>query len=279
MNSDNVLIAYVPTPHAGYLKLFRAYSGSVMYILGDEFIQEFPSLVRHLPGVKPWEVKKMIQALGIFSDVCILTPSNIDEVRNAYSINMSDEDVSRAFAKKYFSDSPVAFNGSWRLRWDWGSVVKNCKPTNEHHVSLKSLDRTFMRQAVSEAAHSPDWWRQIGAVFVKDGKSIIATYNKHLPNEQSAYHYGDPRSNFEVGEHIDCSLALHAEAGIVAEAARKGISMDGGDLYVSTFPCPICAGICSHTGIKRLFYMEGYSLVSGAESLEAKGVEIIRVEV
>lgn len=279
MNLDSVLIAYVPTPHAGYLKLFRTYSGDVMYVLGDEFMQGFSSLVRHLPGVKSEEARKMIQSLGVFSDVRILTSSNINEVRNTYIINMPDEDVSHALAERYFSGESVVFNSSWRLRWDWGSVVKNRKPANEQRVSVKELDRVFMQQAINEASLSPDWWRQIGALFVKDGKKIITTHNKHLPNEQSAYHYGDPRSNFEAGEHIDCSAALHAEAGIVAEAARKGISMEGGDLYVSTFPCPFCAGICSHTGIKRLFYMEGYSLVAGAESLEAKGVEIIRVEI
>ena len=54
--------------------------------------------------------------------------------------------------------------------------------------------------------------------------------------------------------------------------------MEGCDLYVTTFPCPPCAHISAFTGIKHLFYMDGYSLVAGAEVLQAKDVEIIRVE-
>ncbi|MDB5244872.1 MAG: hypothetical protein JWN18_742, partial [Parcubacteria group bacterium] len=43
-SSDIVVVAYVASPHAGYLKFFRAYKDGVLYVLGDELIQKFPSL-------------------------------------------------------------------------------------------------------------------------------------------------------------------------------------------------------------------------------------------
>ena len=110
------------------------------------------------------------------------------------------------------------------------------------------------------------------------GGVLLAACNRHVPNEQSAYLYGDPRSNFEPGQRIEVSGAFHAEMGILAEAARRRFSPEKCDLYVTTFPCPPCAFPWAHTGIKRLFYVDGYSLVAGAETLQAKGVEIIRVE-
>jgi dCMP deaminase len=248
-------------------------------VLGNEFIQEFPSLVRNLPAVTPEESQKMIQALGIFRDVRILTSGvNIEYMRQEMNIIMPDEDVAHALAEKYFAGNPVTFDGSWRLRWDWGSVQKSRRPEGERVISVDEFNRTLMRQAFDIAERSPDWWRQIGALLVKDGEVLLVACNQHVPNEQSAYCYGDPRSQFGPGQCIDLSGALHAEMGIAAEALRRGICTKDCELYASTFPCPPCAYPWAFSGIKRLYYADGYSLVAGAEVLEAKGVEIVRVE-
>ena len=273
---ETVVVAYVPVPHAGYLKFFRTYSQYTFYILGEEFINEFPALVRHLPGVKPEEVWKMIRAMNIFPDVRVLDSTSLDEVRQ-FRVIMPDEDVSREFAEKYL-DVSVAFDNCWRLRWDWGAIQAKRLPDCERTVSFDELDRAFMRFAFFRATRSPDWWRQIGALLVKNGRIILSAFNRHVPNEQSAYCYGDPRSNFDQGKSIEVSSSLHAEMGIISEAARRGIRMEGCDLYVTTFPCPPCAYALAYTGIKRLYYADGYSLIAGAETLQAKGVEIIHVK-
>ena len=279
MNSKNnvVLIAYVASPHAGYLKLFRAYAGGVLYVLGDEFIRQFPALVRNLPAVTPEESCKMIQALCIFCEVRVLTLDVLKSIRHL-EIVMPDEDVSRAIATKYLEDKKVTFDGRWKLRWDWGAVHAQRRPEGERVISVNELDRELMRGAFREARRSPDLWRQIGAMLVEDSHILLTAFNRHVPSDQSAYLYGDPRSNFEPGDCIEVSGALHAEMGVLAEAARRRFSPEGCDLYVTTFPCPPCAYPWAHTGIRRLFYVDGYSLVAGAETLQAKGVEIIRVE-
>lgn len=275
---EKILIAYVAVPHAGYLNFFRQYAGSILYILGEEFTKKFPSLVRHLPGVTPEESKKMIEALGIFSEVYVLTHAMLDTVRRS-EIVMPDEDVSHAFAQDLGVDAPVTFDGSWRLRWDWGTTQQKHRPKNERRISTDILDRELMSSALGVAQKSSDWWRQIGALLVsKKGKVLLVAFNQHLPSEQSAYCYGDPRSNFEPGQSIEFSVALHAEARIFAEADKHGICTKGCSLWVTTFPCPPCAYLCAFTGIERLYYADGYALVAGAEVLESKGVEIIRVE-
>lgn len=276
--SDIALVAYVASPHAGYLKLFRAYGGSVLYVLGDEFIRQFPPLVRNLPGVTPEESRKMIQALCIFREVHVLTLELLKTIRHL-DIVMPDEDVSHAIATKYLSGKNITFDDRWKLRWDWGAVHANRRPEGERIVSVEEFDREIMRSASDIASRSPDWWRQVSALLVdENGAVLLAAFNRQMPSEQSAYLYGDPRSNFEPGQRIDATVVHHAEAGIVAEMARRPFSMEGYDLYVTTFPCPPCAYLCAHSGIRRLFYVDGYSLIAGAETLQAKGVEIIRVE-
>jgi dCMP deaminase len=277
-NNNVVLVAYVPVPHAGYLKFFRAYEGSTLYVLGNEFIKEFKPLIRNLPAITPEEVSEMVSVLNIFSRVNILTKKNTYDVQQSNVVVMPDEDVSRAMAERYLSGVSITFDGGWKLRWDWGATQAKRRPEGERTVSKNEFNRKFMRGAVVIAEKSPDWWRQIGAVLVKDGHILLSSFNQHMPSEQSAYCYGDPRSNFEQGQSIEVSTALHAEIGIIAEAARRGISTEGCDLYVTTFPCPPCAYAVADTGINRLFYVDGYSLIAGAEALQQNGIEIIRVE-
>ena len=280
MNSvrKQILVSYVPSPHGGYLKFFRNYPNSTLYILGKEFIDEFSSLTRNLPGDEPEDVQKMIESLHIFDEVHVLNKENFSEIKEGAEIIMPDEEVSRGIAEKYLTGTHVTFDNSWKLRWHWDAVVKKELLEETPVISVDAMHQKYMRKALEASSGSSDWWRQVGGVVIKDGEMIIAAYNKHFPSEQSAYIYGDPRSNFDVGKNIEVSSALHAEIGLISEAARKGISMQGADLYVSTFPCPPCAYACANTGIKRLFYSQGYSLLEGAEALRSRGVELIRVD-
>ncbi len=277
-NSNTCLVAYLAAPHAGYLALFRKYAGAVLWVLGEEIISDFTPLVRNLPAVKPREAVSMALSLGIFANVQVLTKESLSFVRGFPRIVMPDEDVSHALAEKHFGGAPVEFDGSWRLRWDWKATTAHRRPEVETVISHSDLDRTLMHRAASLAQKSPDWWRQIGALLVRDGEVLLAAFNRHMPSEQTAYLMGDPRSNFDAGVHIDASLAAHAEGGIIAEAARRGIPTEGCDMYVTTFPCPPCANYVALAGVRRLFYIEGYSRVEGAASLATFGVEIIRVE-
>jgi dCMP deaminase len=276
-SGSKAIVVYVPAPHLGYLNLFRKYSDAVPYVLGDEYIAEHRPLVRHLPAIPPDNARVMLDAVHVSRHpVTVLTKSLAPSVRERYeTIVMPDEDIMHRIADTYFEWHDMVFDDSIRLRWDWGATLAQKDPGGA--VSIQEGDRYFMRLAAGSSTGSPDWWRQVGAVFVKDGTALITSNNQHMPHEQSAYLEGDPRSNFDPGEHLDMSLALHAEAAVVAEAARRGVAMEGGDLYVTTFPCPQCAYKVAATGIKRLFYVGGYTLLTGAETLQSRGVELIRV--
>ena len=275
--SEATLVAYVAVPHAGYLALFRKYAGGRLGILGEEILQDFPPLTRNLPGVRPAEAAAMIEALNIFDSVLVLEKRDLPDFCR-HGIVMPDEDVSHSIADSYLTNCQVTFDGTWRLRWDKQATMFNQIPEGETLISIEELDRAFMREATQAAERSPDWWRQVGGVLARDGKVLLTAHNRHLPSEQSAYVYGDPRSNFNAGECIDSTLSLHTEVGIIAEAARRGLSLEGCDLYVTTFPCPPCANACAVSGLYRLFYRDGYSLVAGAEVLRSRGVKLIRVQ-
>ena len=275
--SDLTVVAHVACPHGGYLKFFETYRGASLYVLDEEVIADFPSITKHLPGVLPAQAVSMIQALDIFATVDLIDKEGLKAL-SGQKIVMPDEDISHVIAGIFLPNDTVRFDGSWKLRYDWKATHHQKSPEGEVEITEDELHVALMGAAFKESLRSPDWWRQVGAVLAREGEILLAAHNTHMPTEHSLYVFGDPRSQFSAGEKIDMSAALHAEVGIISAAASRGIVMKGCDLYVTTFPCPPCAYACAESGIRRLFYRDGYSLIAGGDALRSRGVELIRVQ-
>lgn len=54
------------------------------------------------------------------------------------------------------------------------------------------------------------------------------------------------------------SRPVHAEMAAIIDAARRGVSIDGCSMYVTTFPCHNCAKHIIAAGIQRVVYLEPY---------------------
>jgi dCMP deaminase len=131
--------------------------------------------------------------------------------------------------------------------------------------------------AQAQAATSIDWWRQVGAAIRFGDGTVAAAANEHAPHRLSAYAVGDPRSNFFKGVALELSTATHAEARLIAQAARDGRSTEGAVMYVTDFPCPPCAKLIAGAGVAKLYFRDGYAVLDGQHVLEAAGVEIAQV--
>ena len=57
---------------------------------------------------------------------------------------------------------------------------------------------------------------------------------------------------------IEFGRAVHAEMAAITDAARRGVSITGTTMYLSTFPCHLCAKHIVAAGIKRVVYIEPY---------------------
>jgi dCMP deaminase len=51
---------------------------------------------------------------------------------------------------------------------------------------------------------------------------------------------------------------VHAEQNAIADAARRGISVQGATAYVTHFPCIQCAKILAASGIRVIKYFHDY---------------------
>jgi|GEM_PF-912050 dCMP deaminase len=110
---------------------------------------------------------------------------------------------------------------------------------------------------------------KIGCVIVQAGQVIAEGWNATLPGEVYCQTGGCVREQQHLhgGKEPDKVCSIHAEAYAVAECARKGIALANADVYVSTFPCVICARLLAKAGIARLYYMADYMGGKVGESL------------
>jgi dCMP deaminase len=116
-----------------------------------------------------------------------------------------------------------------------------------------SWDEYFMATAVLISTRSPCERLHVGCVLVSGGgrknRLIAAGYNGFLP--------GTPHVSRMREEHEQATV--HAEQNAIADAARRGSSVEGCVAYVTHFPCINCAKILAAAGIAEIRYREDYT--------------------
>jgi len=118
-------------------------------------------------------------------------------------------------------------------------------------------DKTFINIAKEIASASKCVSKQVGAVIVKDGRILSTGYNGTPPGyENCTAHW----KGLYTKEHHEWSKVyeIHAEMNAIIWAARQGISIEGGTIYVTLEPCSECSKNLIASGIKRIVYEKPY---------------------
>ncbi len=274
------VLLYLPVIHAGYEAFLQHHSdaGDVM-LLGSGFKERFPSLAKDIRALAPARAADYVRIAVPGARVTVVEPADLRAALTGEVLIMPDEQVMRDLAADYQLDSGrgVVFDRTF-LRWDrnWSTAEQPVRADSA--IAADELSRTLLGKADQAASRSSDWWRQVGAVAARGGTILGQAWNRHHPTEYAPYLDGDPRDAFERGVRADLSTAIHAEAAVVAQAARVGTSLAGADLYVSTFPCPACARLIAEAGFRRCFFARPYSVLDGDRVLRSAGVELIWVD-
>ncbi len=115
-----------------------------------------------------------------------------------------------------------------------------------------SWDEYFMATAVLIASRSNCERLHVGCVIVTSGERrnriVAAGYNGFLP--------GTPHTSRMRDGHEQATV--HAEQNAVADAARRGSSVEGCVAYVTHYPCINCAKILAAAGIAEIKYRDDY---------------------
>lgn len=276
-----IIIAYVPVLHEGYRRFLEKYSGDAqLWIFGQELIGEFDYLYKEIRALRPELVARSIESWDMFGSIEVLNLEKLKELQSKaeeLEIIAPKEDVTERLLKEYFPEKEITWDDIF-LRWDKHNYSSKVEISPDMKISQSDFDRKMMELAIDEAEESSDWWRRVGAVIVKDGEAVIIEHNRHVPSQHTPYVNGDPRNVAHKGVNLELATSLHAEAGAVARAAKNGISLDGAEIYVTTFPCPPCAKQIAYSGIKKMYYSSGYGVSDGETILRENSVEIIFIE-
>jgi dCMP deaminase len=122
--------------------------------------------------------------------------------------------------------------------------------------------------------------RKVGAVIVRD-KHILATgYNGAPKGLAHCTQVGCLREELGIpsGERVEICRGIHAEQNALVQAARFGISLEGGTCYCTLQPCVTCSKLLINAGIKKIYYIEGYADKLGGEMLAQAGVDLIQID-
>lgn len=142
----------------------------------------------------------------------------------------------------------------------------------EQFPNRPTWDEYFMATAILLSTRSSCERLKVGCVIVTSGdrknRLVAAGYNGHLP--------GSPHvSRLREGHE---QATVHAEQNAVADAARRGSSVEGCVAYITHYPCINCAKIMAAAGIAEVRYRLDYKndpLV--APLLEEAGVQILHL--
>ena len=278
-----IALCHIPVIHRGYLDFVRTCEEkgvTKLFLVDLPFLapyDEFDYLVRKnsLHALSAADIK---QALEQYTNipVVILNDSTITEVQKSTDeILMPKEDISTFLAEKYLAGRTIQYENVF-LRWNRENLGETKEP-DVLATDLPEFVTTVFHQVLAEATKSADWWRNVGAALVKDGEVIALAHNDHMPFEQLPNVFSDSRSIFKKGININYVTTAHAEIGVIAEAARKGISPEGSELFLTDFPCPYCARLVAKAGVKKIYFLKGYAVLEGDEFLKGEGVELIQV--
>ncbi len=274
------LLLYVPALHAGYERFLRTHSDAAEVLLvGTGFRALFPSLAKEIRALDPAAAARYLRAGFDGLNVAVIEPADLSAAITADVLVVPDEQMMREIVRDYEldHDRQVIYERTF-LRWDRKWSLEARPVDYDGAVSVEEFAKVMHELAAREAHRSSDWWRQVGAAASRDGRLISVTHNTHQPTEYAPYVDGDPRNEFRRGIRSDLSTAIHAEALLIAQAAREGEPLAGADIYVTAFPCPSCARLIAQAGFRRCYFRGSYAVLDGAQILEAAGVQTFWID-
>ena len=110
----------------------------------------------------------------------------------------------------------------------------------------------FMDIAALTATRATCDRKHVGCVIVRDNRIIAGGYNGSISGLEHCDDIGHDM------HETHCVRTVHAEANAIADAARRGVALEGATAYVTALPCWLCFKLLAQAGIMRIVYGEAY---------------------
>jgi dCMP deaminase len=124
-----------------------------------------------------------------------------------------------------------------------------------------TLDEYFMRMAHLVKERGTCRRRKVGAVIIRDKMVVSTGYNgapRGVPHCSSETGCLTDDEAIAAGRRASVCMAAHAEINAIVQAGYNNVSVKGGTLYCTTFPCNFCSKAIVNAGVREIVYEEGY---------------------
>lgn len=130
----------------------------------------------------------------------------------------------------------------------------------------KSKHEYYLGIAKEVALRSTCYRRSIGAIIIRDDQIISTGYVGAPRKTKDSFEHGNclrDKLNIPHGQRYELCRSVHAEQNAIINAARAGVSLLGGDMYIygtiyaenkpiDAFPCFICKKMIINAGLNRV---------------------------
>lgn len=150
--------------------------------------------------------------------------------------------------------------------------------TDKIHIR-PSWDEYFMDLANTVARRATCDRGRSGCVIVRNKQILVTGYvgsPMGLPHCDEVGHLLKKVTHVDGSESTHCMRTVHAEQNAICQAARLGISLEGGTCYCRMTPCRTCAMLIINCGIERVVCEKKYH--AGAESEEMFKIAGVKIE-
>ena len=130
----------------------------------------------------------------------------------------------------------------------------------------KSKHEYYLGIAKEVAHRSTCYRRSLGAIIIRDDQIISTGYVGAPRKTKDSFEHGNclrDKLNIPHGQRYELCRSVHAEQNAIINAARAGVSLLGGDMYIfgsiygekkpiDAFPCFMCKKMIINAGLKRV---------------------------
>lgn len=162
--------------------------------------------------------------------------------------------------------------------YDWGAfpiggVVGGLNnPTEGSPRPRLSRPELFMSVAALYGQRSSCSRAQVGVTATREGRIVASGYVGAPHGQPHCLDVG-----CELGPDGGCIRSVHAEANMIAWAARTGTPLEGTDVWCTHSPCLACAKLLINAGIQSFRYDAVYREAAGLHLLLSNEIDVHRI--
>lgn len=150
------------------------------------------------------------------------------------------------------------------------------------NTARPSWDEYFSQLAIMVGQRGTCDRGYCGAIITKDRRIVSTGYAGSPVGCQHCDEIGHEMHTIiheDNSQSNHCIRTTHAEQNAICQAARFGIALEGGTIYVKMAPCYTCAKMIINAGIKRVVCNQDYHASKRSKEIfKEAGIEFVLLD-